>query len=129
MVANARAKLTAKGIDLLVANDVSRRDIGFDAEDRAVVTEEYSGFLGGRLYYETFVRHDAALVEAAHFDTDGPIYLHEYRFEGGLMRSADMVARRGSGLGPSSGAAFFWWMIGASKSAPDSSIRRGPSGV
>src|SRR5258706_15649806 len=32
VVANARAKLEAKGIDLLVANDVSRRDIGFDAE-------------------------------------------------------------------------------------------------
>jgi hypothetical protein len=25
--------------------------IGFDAEDRAVVIEEYSGFLDGRLYY------------------------------------------------------------------------------
>lgn len=37
VVANARAKLTAKGIDLLVANDVSRRDIGFDAEDNEVL--------------------------------------------------------------------------------------------
>jgi phosphopantothenoylcysteine decarboxylase / phosphopantothenate---cysteine ligase len=37
VVANARTKLTAKGIDLLVANDVSRRDIGFDAEDNEVL--------------------------------------------------------------------------------------------
>jgi phosphopantothenoylcysteine decarboxylase/phosphopantothenate--cysteine ligase len=37
VVANARAKLIAKGIDLLVANDVSRRDIGFDAEDNEVL--------------------------------------------------------------------------------------------
>ena len=32
VVANARVKLEAKGIDLLVANDVSRRDIGFEVE-------------------------------------------------------------------------------------------------
>jgi phosphopantothenoylcysteine decarboxylase/phosphopantothenate--cysteine ligase len=37
VVANARAKLEGKGIDLLVANDVSRRDIGFDAEDNEVL--------------------------------------------------------------------------------------------
>ena len=37
VVANARAKLEAKGIDLLVANDVSQRGIGFDAEDNEVV--------------------------------------------------------------------------------------------
>ncbi|MEV8511706.1 hypothetical protein [Dactylosporangium sp. NPDC051484] len=78
-----------------VDRDVLR--IGFDAEGRAVVTEQYSGFLHGRLYYETFVRYDGDVVEAAHFDRGGPIYLHEYRFGDGLMRSADMVARRGSG--------------------------------
>jgi hypothetical protein len=78
-----------------VDRDVLR--IGFDAEGHAVVTEEYSGFLHGRLYYETFVRHDGDTVEAAHFDMDGPIYLHEYRFADGLMRSADTVARGGSG--------------------------------
>ncbi|BCJ61676.1 hypothetical protein [Micromonospora endophytica] len=78
-----------------VDRDVLR--IGFDAEGRAVVIEEYSGFLHGRLYYETFVGHDGDVVEAARFDTDGPIYLHEYRFRDGLMRSADTVARRGSG--------------------------------
>jgi phosphopantothenoylcysteine decarboxylase/phosphopantothenate--cysteine ligase len=34
---NAQAKLESKGIDLLVANDVSRQDIGFDAEDNEVL--------------------------------------------------------------------------------------------
>jgi phosphopantothenoylcysteine decarboxylase / phosphopantothenate---cysteine ligase len=43
VVANARAKLEAKGIDLLVANDVSRRDIGFDAEDNEVVLISQGG--------------------------------------------------------------------------------------
>ncbi len=37
VLANARAKLQAKNIDLLVVNDVSRRDIGFDAEDNQVL--------------------------------------------------------------------------------------------
>lgn len=78
-----------------VERDVLR--IGFDGGDRAVVTEECSGFLRGRLASETFVRHDGDAVEAAHFGPDGPIYLHEYRFGDGLMRTADMVARRGTG--------------------------------
>jgi phosphopantothenoylcysteine decarboxylase / phosphopantothenate---cysteine ligase len=34
---NARAKLEDKGVDLLVANDVSRSDIGFDADDNEVL--------------------------------------------------------------------------------------------
>jgi phosphopantothenoylcysteine decarboxylase/phosphopantothenate--cysteine ligase len=34
--ANATAKLQAKGVDLLVANDVSVKGIGFDAEDNQV---------------------------------------------------------------------------------------------
>jgi phosphopantothenoylcysteine decarboxylase / phosphopantothenate---cysteine ligase len=37
VAANARAKLDAKGIDLLVANDVSQAGIGFDAEDNEVL--------------------------------------------------------------------------------------------
>ena len=37
VAANARAKLVAKGIDLLVANDVSRSGIGFDADDNEVL--------------------------------------------------------------------------------------------
>jgi hypothetical protein len=28
--------------------------VGFDADDRVIATLEYSGFLGGRLCYETF---------------------------------------------------------------------------
>jgi hypothetical protein len=71
--------------------------IGFDAEDRAVVTEEYSGILRGRRHCETFVRHDGDVVGAARFDVDGPVYLHEYCFVERLMRVADMVARGGSG--------------------------------
>jgi phosphopantothenoylcysteine decarboxylase/phosphopantothenate--cysteine ligase len=35
--ANAAAKLRAKNVDLLVVNDVSKRDIGFDADDNQVV--------------------------------------------------------------------------------------------
>lgn len=37
VAANARVKLESKGIDLLVANDVSRREIGFDADDNEVL--------------------------------------------------------------------------------------------
>jgi len=37
VAANARAKLDSKGIDLLVANDVSQQGIGFDAEDNEVL--------------------------------------------------------------------------------------------
>ncbi|SHN38699.1 hypothetical protein [Cryptosporangium aurantiacum] len=71
--------------------------IGFDAAGRMTVTEGYSGFLSGRLHYETFVRYDGEAVESAHFDPMGPVYLHEYRFDGTLMRSAHTVARGGSG--------------------------------
>ncbi len=37
LTARARAKLEAKGVDLMVANDVGRRDIGFDVEENQVV--------------------------------------------------------------------------------------------
>jgi len=37
VAANAREKLARKGIDLLVANDVSQQGIGFDAEDNEVL--------------------------------------------------------------------------------------------
>ena len=37
VAANGRAKLEAKGIDLLVANDVSQAGIGFDADDNEVL--------------------------------------------------------------------------------------------
>jgi phosphopantothenoylcysteine decarboxylase / phosphopantothenate---cysteine ligase len=37
VTAHARAKLEAKGVDLLVVNDVSRAGIGFDADDNEVL--------------------------------------------------------------------------------------------
>jgi phosphopantothenoylcysteine decarboxylase / phosphopantothenate---cysteine ligase len=37
VLANAQVKLASKGIDLLVANDVSQAGIGFDAEDNEVL--------------------------------------------------------------------------------------------
>jgi phosphopantothenoylcysteine decarboxylase/phosphopantothenate--cysteine ligase len=37
VAANARQKLAGKGIDLLVANDVSQQGIGFDADDNQVL--------------------------------------------------------------------------------------------
>ena len=37
VAANARAKLESKGIDLLVANDVSQQGIGFDADENEVL--------------------------------------------------------------------------------------------
>ena len=35
-IANARAKLSRKGLDMIVVNDVSDRRIGFDSNDNAV---------------------------------------------------------------------------------------------
>src|SRR5229473_8127482 len=37
LLTNAREKLTAKGLDAIVANDVSRADSGFDTENNAIV--------------------------------------------------------------------------------------------
>jgi phosphopantothenoylcysteine decarboxylase/phosphopantothenate--cysteine ligase len=37
LLANAREKLVSKGLDAVVANDVSRKDAGFDSENNAVV--------------------------------------------------------------------------------------------
>ena len=42
LLENARGKLVKKGCDLIVANDVSQRGIGFDADDNAV-TLVYAG--------------------------------------------------------------------------------------
>jgi phosphopantothenoylcysteine decarboxylase/phosphopantothenate--cysteine ligase len=39
----ARSKLVAKGVDLVVFNDVSRADIGFDAADNEVVMLSANG--------------------------------------------------------------------------------------
>lgn len=43
VVRRARAKLEAKGADLIVANDVSRSDAGFDAQTNAVTLVEPGG--------------------------------------------------------------------------------------
>jgi phosphopantothenoylcysteine decarboxylase/phosphopantothenate--cysteine ligase len=44
--AHARAKLAAKGVDLIVANDVSRSDIGFDAaENEVILLDRWGGAL------------------------------------------------------------------------------------
>lgn len=43
VVPRARAKLAAKGVDLIVANDVSRSDAGFDAETNAATLVEPGG--------------------------------------------------------------------------------------
>ena len=43
VVANARKKLRTKGLDFIVANDVSRIDIGFDSEDNQVVIIDRKG--------------------------------------------------------------------------------------
>ena len=43
VVARARAKLEAKGADLIVANDVSRTDAGFDVETNAATLVEAGG--------------------------------------------------------------------------------------
>ena len=43
VVARARAKLEAKGADLIVANDVSRTDAGFDVETNAATLVEPDG--------------------------------------------------------------------------------------
>jgi hypothetical protein len=60
---------------------------------------EYSGFLGGRLYYETFRTYRAGLAEDAHFYADGrPIYLQEQHFEAGRMHSAASAATFGGGI-------------------------------
>ncbi|REJ82208.1 MAG: bifunctional phosphopantothenoylcysteine decarboxylase/phosphopantothenate--cysteine ligase CoaBC [Acidobacteria bacterium] len=43
LIENARQKLASKGAHLLVANDVSRRDIGFDSHDNEVVVLRREG--------------------------------------------------------------------------------------
>ena len=54
---------------------------------------EYSGFLAGQLYYETFRTYFDELVEEAHFYADGrPIYLREHRYESGWIRSTASAA-------------------------------------
>jgi hypothetical protein len=63
-----------------------------------MVFEEYSGFLHGKLYYETFRDHRDGRIEQAHYYAAGdPIHLHEYRYEQGRIGSAWMAATSGAG--------------------------------
>ncbi len=43
LLENARAKLDAKGVDLIVANDISRRDAGFEVDTNQVTLVDASG--------------------------------------------------------------------------------------
>lgn len=43
LLAHAQEKLAAKGLDLIVANDVSRRDVGFATDDNEVTLLDASG--------------------------------------------------------------------------------------
>lgn len=43
LVAHAQQKLSEKGLDLIVANDVSRRDVGFEVDDNEVTLLDASG--------------------------------------------------------------------------------------
>jgi len=58
-LARAREKLRAKGVDLIVFNDVSRDDVGFDALDNEVVLVSASG---ERTVPKTSKRRVAAVV-------------------------------------------------------------------
>jgi phosphopantothenoylcysteine decarboxylase/phosphopantothenate--cysteine ligase len=62
-LARAREKLTGKGVDLVVYNDVSREDIGFDAPDNEVVLIGADG--ERRLEKTSKDRIAAAIVERA----------------------------------------------------------------
>lgn len=44
LVANAQSKLQRKGCDLIIANDVSRTDIGFDSSDNEVLLCHADGY-------------------------------------------------------------------------------------
>lgn len=73
--------------------------LGFDGDDRVVAMLEYSGFLGGRLNYETFRTYRAGLAEDAHFYADGrPIYLQEHHFEAGRIHCTASAATFGAGI-------------------------------
>jgi hypothetical protein len=77
------------------SSDEDALRIGFDGEHRLVVTEEYSGFLGGAMIYETFRVHGPGAVEEAHFDQGAPVYLHDHRLVGDRVDQSFGVARDG----------------------------------
>ena len=43
LIENAKEKITKKGCDFLIANDISRNDIGFGSEDNEVVILDKNG--------------------------------------------------------------------------------------
>lgn len=80
--------------------DQDHHMVGFDGRGRPVVFFEYSGFLSGKLCYETYRDYSAApaTVEEAHFERSGrPVYLHRYSYIGGRIRMAEMVSAGCSG--------------------------------
>lgn len=80
--------------------DQDHHMVGFDADGRPVVIFEYSGFLSGKLYYETYRDYSSwpGIVEEAHFEHSGrPLYLHRYSYVGGLIRMAEMASAGGCG--------------------------------
>ncbi|WP_211244093.1 hypothetical protein [Actinospica robiniae] len=73
--------------------------LGFDVDDRVVTVLEYSGFLNGRLVYETLRMYRADLIEEAHYNADGRgIYLREYLLESGRIRSTASAATFGGDI-------------------------------
>lgn len=80
--------------------DEDHHMVGFDAYGRPVVLFEYSGFLSGKLYYETYRDYSSwpKAVEEAHFEYTGrPMHLHRYSYVDGRIRLADLVTAGGSG--------------------------------
>lgn len=72
VAAAARAKLASKGIDLLVANDVSQAGIGFDAEDNEVLLLDR---WGGERALPRMAKHavaDAILDQVIALRASGP---------------------------------------------------------
>ena len=43
MLENAKAKIEKKGCDYLIANDISRKDIGFDSDENEVTILKQNG--------------------------------------------------------------------------------------
>jgi len=74
--AHAAAKLRAKNVDLLVVNDVSKRDIGFDADDNQVILLDR---WGGAVELAKMPKLDVAeaildrVIELRRAATDAPV--------------------------------------------------------
>ena len=64
LMSNAQGKLTRKNLDFIVANDVSRADIGFDADHNAVGTA-WAARLRGELRLEASGRRGASSSPSA----------------------------------------------------------------